>query len=1353
MNEEIKSIDYTRDGLSQENSNIPALSEKYFLLSPEKLNEIIVRLGVYAKDSPVDVCNNKTFTFLCFIIAFVIKDGNRLLAINEVRVVLTKLLKIHYVDQSLYKGWFNEAERTLNKIRHKLLEIRNENFGPELDENFIFYLDEAFIYVSELLDALKIDAEILYNEIISQDTFEPSYALYITTAKLLKHFQDRINKFPDRRIDFYYQKVLGFCPKQAKGDTVNLVIPNVAKGNSAVLPKGTRFEAGTIQNGDEIIFETTEETSVNDAKIQQIFTMGEPSKKVEVPVYDLSQFPFKDKLESFPLFGKFRSKKQQTENEPVQSIAQTTETEETSKKSGYGYAFASEVFRMENGDRKIIVKLKLDSDVEIFKDKFSSFLNPNDIRKSVIKQLKKSTTTNFQKNLAELIDKNINDCCIEKSSFVSAEYPKQAKDNLDNTTINAITTKELLTKNTSINDEPKKLSEFQKQLVSYAAKDISGLLDKKISPSQIPSIEKQLDETTKRFYGSENKPSLFMPRISIVKTTSQLEPAPKDQKSKDILDLINKGTSQGDIKKAISALVTTGNGWYEVPDSDFSFDVQVFTETKSCNLKNTMVNDKDPACINYLIKTIYYLVFDITIPNSVGKIVSYNPDLHGYSWKTQLPVLYLSINTTVPDTLSYLLDQSFQDTEVQTSVKNCKNVSVQNDFGKMDATKPFLPFGSIPRDGSSFILGCPEFLNKTLDCFTFNAKWANLKEDDFTDDGIYKDYIEKPSKDDLNVEVEYLKNGAWEIVSEKKKLFEDKDDQNDDKKIKLDFSVTDNQLNKASIPEANVSADDFVYNNDSKNGFLKLTLATTNDVVFGHNVYSLSISNYLMEQSYDITEQIGKNLCKELAKDIVDEIKKSNKEECNSIREFDNEPSSQTTTEEPSKIYDKVIDYENVPKEPYTPILENLSVDYNASAVLNPLPGATATEDRMFFLQPFGECYKPPKPDVDSAIYIGFSCTSLPKTLSLFFHMNQDSAPFCRRTLNGFVWHYLTCDGWKELSSTKIVKDSTFYFTQSGIVSIKLPTDIVSDNPQMPVGLYWLKILADDNNMWRQCCSLFSIYAQGVEAVRVCGFEGSPEAPLVPRCKSGTISKIIDSVTGLNEVCQLTDSFGGKLQESNQKMRMRAAERLYHHNRAVSIRDIERMVLEKFPEVVKVKCFGRLDFDQFDKFKPGSILIVPIAPVENKDYFKWNPRFNAKTLFEIRDYIKKHISGSADIKVANPYFEKIKVCGTVIVSDECDIEEKKKELINALGEYISPWYPTGNNKHFGWRLLNGNIKSYIYDFDYVKDVVDFRLEQVGIEDDAQEIIEQESEKNTFTSSYPWSVAVPVFDDFFKVEIQ
>ena len=91
-------IFYTRDGLSQNERSIPALSEKYFLLSPEKLNDIIVRLGIYAKDSPVDICNNKTFTFLCFILAFVIKDGNRLLSINEVRVVLKKLLKIHYVN-------------------------------------------------------------------------------------------------------------------------------------------------------------------------------------------------------------------------------------------------------------------------------------------------------------------------------------------------------------------------------------------------------------------------------------------------------------------------------------------------------------------------------------------------------------------------------------------------------------------------------------------------------------------------------------------------------------------------------------------------------------------------------------------------------------------------------------------------------------------------------------------------------------------------------------------------------------------------------------------------------------------------------------------------------------------------------------------------------------------------------------------------------------------------------------------------------------------------------------------------------------------------------------------------------
>lgn len=1363
MNNEII---YTKDGLSQDDCNIPALSEKYFLLSPEKLSDIIVRLGVYAKDSPIDVCNNKTFTFLCFILSFVIKDGNRILSINEVRIVLMRLLKNHYIDQGLYKGWYTNAERTLRRIERKLVDIRNEHFGPELDESYIVKLDEAFILVSDLLDSLKIDAELLYNEIISKDTFEPSYALYLTTAKLLKHFQDRINNFPDRRIDFYYQKVLGFCPKPAKGDTVNLVIPNVAKGNSAVLPKGTRFDAGSTQNGEEIVFETTEETSINDAKIQQIFTMGEPSKKVEIPVYDLSKFPFKDKLESFPLFGKFRGRKKQTES--IQSYEQSTENGDGSKKDGYGYAFASEVFRMEDGERRILIKIDLDSDVEICKDQFVHFLNPNDIKTAIINKLDTSTTSFFQKNVAELIDKNISDCCIEKepfkpmrfdedNPFVSAATPKKKREK-DEPTKKTITASELLKKNSLINDNPQPITEFQKQLISYATKDITELLNKKNSSSQIASIEKQLNETTERFFGNNIAHTLFMPRISVVSATSALESVDKDAKTKEILDIINKGTSEGSVKAPISASITTETGWYNVPESDFSFDVKLFVQTKTCNLTNAVVSNKKPACITYLKKKIYSLVFDITIPDSAGKITAYNSDVHGHSWKTKLPVLYLSINTTVPETLSYLLNQSFENTEVHTVVKDCKNVAVENDFGKMDASKPFLPFGSIPRKGASFILGCPEFRNKIIDGFIFRAQWANLPENAFDpESGIYKDYIKKPEKEKLIASVEYLKNGAWIQGTRPKQLFYDKNKKDGGNKVKPVFCVANIEQRNFSGEEPVIPAEDFVFDNSSKAGFIKLTLEG-GDIAFGHSIYSLSISDYLMRQSFNVTDKMGKDLSQYLSKNLVSTA-------------LSNEIVTQTLggkssnngngsgngggnggNDDGNTPYKNIIDYENVPKEPYTPILEKLSVNYNAYAVLNPLPKASVTQDRMFFLQPFGECYQPPKPDVDSALYIGFSCTALPKILSLFFHLNQDSAPFCRRTLKNFEWRYLASDGWKDLLSTKIVKDTTFYFTQSGIVSIRMPKDIVSDNPQMPVGLYWLKIVSNDE-MWRQCCSLFSIYAQGVEAVRVCGFEGSPEIPSVPRCKSGTISKIIDSVAGLNEVRQLTDSFGGMMQESNQKMRLRVAERLYHHNRAVSIKDIERMVLGKFPEVAKVKCFARLDFEQFEKIKPGSILIVPIAHVVNKDYFKWNPRFNAKTLFEIRDYVKKHISGTVDVKVANPYFEKIKVCGTVKISDECDVEEKKNELINALGEYISPWYATGNHNHFGWRLLKGNIESYIYDFDYVKDVVNFRLEQVGIEDDAQKLTEQESENNTFTNSYPWSVAVPVFDDFFKVEVE
>ena len=51
-------IFYTRDGLSQNERSIPALSEKYFLLSPEKLLSLVI-LSVNSSNAKHYATNKK----------------------------------------------------------------------------------------------------------------------------------------------------------------------------------------------------------------------------------------------------------------------------------------------------------------------------------------------------------------------------------------------------------------------------------------------------------------------------------------------------------------------------------------------------------------------------------------------------------------------------------------------------------------------------------------------------------------------------------------------------------------------------------------------------------------------------------------------------------------------------------------------------------------------------------------------------------------------------------------------------------------------------------------------------------------------------------------------------------------------------------------------------------------------------------------------------------------------------------------------------------------------------------------------------------------------------------------------
>ena len=56
-------------------------------------------------------------------------------------------------------------------------------------------------------------------------------------------------------------------------------------------------------------------------------------------------------------------------------------------------------------------------------------------------------------------------------------------------------------------------------------------------------------------------------------------------------------------------------------------------------------------------------------------------------------------------------------------VEELKTLAISNDFGPIDASKPYQPFGSLPGAGSSLVIGSKEVFQKNIDTLDAKIQW------------------------------------------------------------------------------------------------------------------------------------------------------------------------------------------------------------------------------------------------------------------------------------------------------------------------------------------------------------------------------------------------------------------------------------------------------------------------------------------------------------------------------------------------------------------------------------------------------------------------------------------------------
>ena len=200
----------------------------------------------------------------------------------------------------------------------------------------------------------------------------------------------------------------------------------------------------------------------------------------------------------------------------------------------------------------------------------------------------------------------------------------------------------------------------------------------------------------------------------------------------------------------------------------------------------------------------------------------------------------------------------------------------------------------------------------------------------------------------------------------------------------------------------------------------------------------------------------------------------------------------------------------------------------------------------------------------------------------------------------------------------------------------------------MPAPLYWIKAALPKNSS--AVSETIGIHTQAIEATFT-DDQGNDELRLAQALAPGSISKLEVADSNIKQVSQPYDSFSGALPEMQSHFYVRISELLRHKGRAIQKFDYERLVLEAFPDLFKVKCinhsFALNAHRYYNDFPlaPGYVILAVIPDLNKlKAGNSFEPKAPLSVLEKVNDYIRTITSPFVRYRTMNPRYEQINFC-------------------------------------------------------------------------------------------------------------
>ncbi len=426
----------------------------------------------------------------------------------------------------------------------------------------------------------------------------------------------------------------------------------------------------------------------------------------------------------------------------------------------------------------------------------------------------------------------------------------------------------------------------------------------------------------------------------------------------------------------------------------------------------------------------------------------------------------------------------------------------------------------------------------------------------------------------------------------------------------------------------------------------------------------------------------------------------------------------------------------DIPPQPYSPLINSISVSYTSEKEL------TQNEDQFFHILPFGMAAANPfdakprataesfllptnklfsgailssvgKDSVSSGIlFVGLKDLMVNEVLTLFFNIDQSFKKLDYKPPL-ISWWYLKNNEWKDLKNDSIIADNTYGLQTSGIVEISIPSDINNQNTVFDeANLFWfgISITKDPESL----PGLADVQSQATTVT----FEDNGNDPqhLAYPLPANKINRFEEIVPGIKSIKQPLASFYGRVKETEPEYYSRVSERLRHKGRAINNWDYERLVLEKFPSIFKVKCINNYFRGHF---LPGHVTVVPIMNLKNKssDETTELPMASFLDLRKIEEYLKKRTSPFNRIHAVNPLPNYVLINCKVKFKAEVNKGFYLGELNRELIKFLSPWISDDDTPTYSAKIYASSVINFIDKKKYVDYVADLSLYQYTMLDD------------------------------------